>query len=1407
MVDIREKLNALSPQKKALLLRRLQQQRDESQGRPPVRPANRDGRLPLSYEQERLWFLHQLMPNDAAYTIASAFRLTGTLTIDGIVEALNRIVERHEALRTTFYNVDGTPYQRILADEGVTLPVVDLEALPHAVGLQEARRLARREAHRSFDLETGPLMRALIIRLADDDYVLVLTMHHIISDGWSMRLLFREIAALSAARQMGQRAQLPDLSVQYADYALWQRRWLQGDVLEKKLNYWRNHLADAPPLALPIDHHRPAVQTYRGDREVIELPATLRNQLHDLAQEADATLFITLLAGFTALLHRYSHQDDIVVGTPVAGRHSTELEHLIGFFVNTLALRFDLSGDPSVREHLERVRAVALQGYEHQDVPFEKVVEALGVERDLSRSPLFQVLFQLQTVSDGEQVLPGLRVRTMDINQGAAQFDLTLAMVDDGKRLRATAIYSTDLFEAETIRRLLDNFRVLLEAFVTDRDQLISHLPLLSERECRLLSAWNDTDQPSPTDKLLHEAVAAQVVRTPDAVAVRADDDCITYAALERHATYVAHRLRTHGVRSGERVGLYVEPSVELVVGILGILKAGAAYVPLDANFPRKRVAYMLKDAEATAVVTQRHLVDAVPADNLATFVLDDAPGNTVGAPPPAVGPVPTSPAYVIYTSGSTGRPKGVMVPHRTVQNFLTAMRIRFPMSEDDVLLSVSTVSFDISVLDIFLPLTCGATVELVSRDVATNGYALAAHLSDSDATMMQATPATWRMLVDAGWHGNDDLRVLSGGEALLPPLAEALLARSAEVWNGYGPTEATIYASMWRVPQDPDVITIGRPIANTRFYVVDEQMQQVPIGVTGELLIGGAGVTHGYLNRPRKTAAAFIPDPFGSEPGGRLYRTGDLVRYRGDGTVEFLGRRDHQVKVRGYRIELGEIEAVLRGHKNVADGVVVLHEPTDDPADKQLVAYIVVAEEPAPTTDELRTCLRARLPAYMVPTVFVILDTLPLTPNNKVDRNALPAPDSDRRTACSRDHAEPRNALEKQLVAVWKEVLDVRSVSVTDDFFALGGNSLRAVRLVDLVRRRTGHRLPLRRVFERPTVRDMAAAIQEQTSWSGVLAHGIERAASDHHADIVEVTPDGKGAPLFFAAPLGGILPANAAAGPIDLGQRVTARPFYVLQPPPLAADALDCVLEARELDTIPEWRPPPDAITALAGDYVQTIRDIQPHGPYFLGGFSSGAVLAFEIAHQLDERGEDVGALVFIDSVAPSAVSENGADGGSLAGSDNAESLAWFITRDVPGAVERKMDYDAVVRELRERSPSERWEYALSQLRIHELVFPETGAEDVRRLYMLYRANLWALGSLLAQYDREPYPGNITVIVSSVTAGAISDVTLGWQAWSTEDVEVRTVSGDHRTIFLDGTVGDIVELIEQSLCEESAR
>ena len=1304
-----------------------------------IQPIPRAGELPLSFAEQRLWFLDQLQEESTTYNEQEALRLTGSLQVEILQRAVQEIVRRHEILRTNFQAVDDSTVRVIHPELELKMPVVDLQPLSTEIQLSEVQQLGQQEIRKPFDLANDPLLRVTLLQLAPHDYVLLLTMHHIITDGWSTGVFSHELAALYGAFVQGKPSPLPQLPIQYADFASWQRQPATAEVLTPQLDYWKQQLAGAPPLLeLPTDYARKTVQIAQGGKEFFELGAEFTEPLKRLSQERGVTLFMTLLAAFSTLLYRDSNQADILVGTPIANRNRSELEGLIGFFVNTLVLRSRFEANLTFAELLDQIRQTALDAYAHQDVPFEQLVEALQPERSLSYTPIFQVMFALQNAPMAPLELPEVSFKWLPLENAKAPFDLFLSMEETEAGLVGSWEYNRNLFERATIKRAIGHFKTLLAAIVANPHMGVDELPLLTEAERhQVLVEWNDTQASYPQDKCIHQLFEEQVKRTPDAVAVVFEEAQLTYQELNDRANQLARYLQRLGVGPEALVGICLERSLEMVVGLLGILKAGGTYVPLDPDYPSERLAYILDNSRATALITTHQLAARLPSVPKHLICLDDDEAliATYSCDDFSANIQPDNLAYVIYTSGSTGNPKGVQICHCSLVNFLCAMGVTPGLTEADVILAVTTLCFDIAALEIYLPLIVGAKTIIASRDVAIDGKRLATELERSGATVMQATPATWQMLLAAGWSGKQSLKIICGGEALSMQLAANLQEKSDSVWNLYGPTEATVWSTVCPVSaldtiehHKDVVVSIGTAIANTQTYILDRHRQPIPIGVPGELHIGGVGLARGYLNRPELTQRKFIQNPFSDEPGSRLYKTGDLARYLPDGHIEFIGRIDNQVKIRGFRIELGEIEAGLTQHPAVRSAVVIVRE--DIPGEKRLVAYVVAQEDL--TSADLRGFLKSKLPDYMVPSTFVFLEAIPLTPNGKRDRRALPVPDTDNMADRSGSIA-PRNPIELQLTQIWSEVLTIRSVGVTDNFFDLGGHSLLAVRLMARIEQQLGAHLPLTTLFTDPTIESQATLLNAKSD-------------TRSHSPLVPIQTSGELPPLFCVHPIGGNVLCYAELAR-HLGHN---QPLYGLQSPGLLGEQV-----------------PLATIEDMAATYIQALQEIQPRGPYYLAGWSMGGVIAMAMAQQLQDAGQTVALVALIDSYAPSTLSTLGSmDEGTLANALAADLIGLFGT-ELPLAQLN----------LAQFQPKEQLQRICSLAKQLHLLPPEVGTEQLERLFQVFKANRIAVGS----YQPQPYSGRVALFC----ANSLEAQDRGWGSMTTGQFETYRVDGDHYDIM----------------------
>lgn len=1096
MNEISSRVATLSPEQLARLSHELKAKKGSSAREIPRR-ADGD-RCALSFSQQRLWFLDQLDPANAVYHVPSSLRLSGPLNVVGLQQAFAEIIRRHEALRTTFTIVDGQPVQVVGPVFDFPLPTIDLQGLNQSVQEDCTLRLAAQHAMAPFDLLRGPLLRASLLRTSGREHVLLASMHHIISDGWSLGLLIREVATLYDAFSQGSSSPLPELPIQYADFARWQREWLGGPRLKEKLHYWKEQLADAPVLNLPTDRPRPSVQSYEGAKCARVLSEPLCRALKELSRQTGATLFMTMLAGFHALLHRYAQQTRILTGIPVANR-TPDTEQLIGFFVNTLVVSSDFAGDPSFVTHLERLRRQALAAYSHQELPFELLVDELQLPRDLSYNPLFQVMFSWDEASWNELELPGLEVRDLAVDYPRAPFDLTLTVAEIGGQLRCAVQYKTALFDEAGIMRMLGHYEELLRGVLQAPHTRVSRLPLLSEGERQgLLQEWNETAVKYETEVTLGELFERQVERDPAAVAVTSGDNQVTYRELNTRANRLARRLQKSGLGPDGRVGLLVDRGIEMVVGLLGIIKAGSAYVPLDSSYPPARLEYMLRDADVKVLLTERRLeplAREVAASVENVLNLDDPLAEQESGDDLAVAIDPENLAYIIYTSGSTGRPKGVMNTHRGICNRLLWMQDEYQLTAADRILQKTPFSFDVSVWEFFWPLLTGARLVMAEPLGHQNPGYLRRIIEQEKITIVHFVPAMLQVfLEEPGLDRIESLRkVLCSGEALSFELQERFFARlNAELHNLYGPTEAAIDVTHWTCDRTSGrkVVPIGRPIANTQIYLLDRNYEPVPAGVAGQLHIAGAGLARGYHGQPGLTAEKFVANPFSGEPGSRLYKTGDLARYLDDGSIEFLGRIDHQVKLRGFRIELGEIEAVMKQHPGVRELLVIDRELKQ--RERQLVAYVVGQTSPPPTAGELRDHVRGNLPEHMVPSAFVFLPALPLSPSGKVDRQALPLPEKE--PGRPNFPSAPPTKLQRTIAGVWRQVLQLDHVSVHDNFFDIGGHSLLMVQVQRSLAGVLRKEIQLVDLFKYPTISSLSKHLGENGQKPPATPAGVQK-------------------------------------------------------------------------------------------------------------------------------------------------------------------------------------------------------------------------------------------------------------------------------------------------------------------------
>ncbi len=1355
--------------------------------------------FPLSHGQQALWFLYKLAPKSWANNSLFTVRIRSDLDTRALRRAFQVLISRHSSLRTTYTERDGKPFQQIHENSRAYFEEIDASAWDW----EELKEQVSQASHRPFNLEQGSVMRVSLFTRSPKDHILLLAIHHIAIDFWSLSVLIDELRILYPAEKVGTLVSLSPQALSYADYVRWQRKMLTGSIGEHLWAYWRKQLAgELSVLNLPTDRPRPLVQTYCGASCNFKLSEQITQRLKELMQAERSTLFMLLLASFQVLLHRYTGQEDILVGSPMSGRMQREFAGVVGYFVNPVVLRANLSGNPSFKAFLSQVRQTVLAAIVHQDYPFPLLIERLQPNRDPSRSPLFQVLFALQKPQRSEQVIEvltannahsrldwgGLELEPFSIPQLEGQFDLTLEMIEVREALFGVFKYNTDLFDEATIVRMVENFQTLLESLVINPEQRLSDLPLLGAIEQRLLESWNDTQTISSLDErriCIHQLFEAQVEQTPDAVAVVFGNQQLTYRELNTRANQLAHYLQTLGVEPEVLVGICVERSLEMVVGILGVLKSGGAYVPLDSAYPKERLAYMLLDSQVPVLLTQQKLVALLP-EHQAHVVCLDTDWEVISEESdknPINSVEPENLSYVIYTSGSTGKPKGVLVTHQGLGNLAEVQIQTFDIHPDSRVLQFASLSFDASIGEIFTALCSGARLYLATSDSLLPGLALM-HLMHKQAITHVLLPPSALSVLSPN-ESPSGLTIIVAGESCSADLM-VQWSKRRRFFNAYGPTESTVCATIAECTNISRKPHIGRPIANIQVYILDRHLQPVPIGVPGELHIGGAGLARGYLNRPDLTEEKFIPNPFSTERGARLYKTGDLCRYLADGNIEFLGRLDHQVKIRGFRIELGEIEAVLRQHPQVRETVVIARE--EPPGNKRLVAYVVPNitgedkstgaqeqvhidnlvdnfDEHSPhlliSPSQLRRFLKQYLPEYMVPSAFIILDALPLMPNGKVDRRALPVPDTSRREL-EEGFVPPRDPLELQLTQIWSAVLDVHPVGVQDNFFDKGGHSLLAVCLMAQMQQQFGQNLPLSTLLQNPTIEQLATILRNHSdapAWSPLIA----------------IQPGGDQPPFLCIHPVGGSVFCYADLA-THLGRE---QPFYGLQSPGLDGE-----------------QEPLNQIEDMAAYYVAAMQTIQPQGPYHIGGWSLGGVVAFEMAQQLHSCGHKVALLALIDSYAPIAIYKPEQMSQAMLLSSFAKDLGGLLGQELSVSVEQlqPLELDAQLNHI------------LEQANMVNLLLPEVGLQQLRQLFRVFQSNLEAM----YRYRLQPYSGRMTLLCASEQVVAVTpDPNHGWGELAFGGLETHTIPGNHYTIVRSQVLAELLknllpigEIYERNQC-----
>ncbi|MHB8474422.1 MAG: non-ribosomal peptide synthetase [Gammaproteobacteria bacterium] len=1315
-------------------------------GRPHTVVGEKKLQFPCSPGQRHFWLLHQLNPRHPSLNITARWRLESAISNAELENAFRLIMARHQVLRTSFTEAGGEVNQIVEPHVSFHIPIIDLTGLPEADALIETERIARVEACVPFELSAPPLMRVTHMRLGIHDSVLSVTLHHIISDDRSIDILAREMSEVCATRRAGRAPVLPDLPINYGDFSVWQAEQY-ALAQQTNMDFWKRELQDVRHFEIPPDRPRPPVFT--ANRSILSVPLNgeLTDGLADLAHHNDATLFVTVLAALLTLLHRYTDETDIVIGSQFAGRDGAHLGNLAGLFCNNLVLRNDLSGDPSFVVLLARIRDSVAESLMHRHIALEKLIEIVKSKRDLNRNPLFSVnfMFQQANIKKNDNYAGFKQLPPPSCFAGPT--DLNFSLVEGPEGWSVSCEYNLDLFESQTIIRLLDHFKILLCAVVADPARKISTLTILDDFEHRELVVENNRRGAIyPKHLTLSLLFETQAKRTPEAIAVICGHNRMSYRELDIASNRLAHELRRRGVEPATRVAVLLDRSPGLMVALLAVLKSGGAYIPLDPAYPTERLQYIFEHSRPVAIITQASLRGRLVHEATSVITVDSQSLSIAKQSAEALVPTaaPTDPAYVIYTSGSTGRPKGVTIHHRALINLLCAMRRQPGLTDKDTVISVTTISFDMSVPDLFLPLIVGAKLILAQEQEMADGAALVSLLRRHNATFMQATPVTWQLLLEAGWHGDPPLKMLCGGEAMPRKLAESLLDCGGELWNMYGPTETTVWSSALRVESGDGPVPIGPPIDNTQFYILDSRQELVPRGVPGELFIGGDGVAFGYFDLPEVTREKFVPDKFRKLPGARLYRTGDMVRMKQHGHMDYIGRIDNQIKLRGFRIELGEIETALLRHPDIAEAVAVLGQnPSGEGAIwAYAVSRRVQPEPPGVLIDALRARLAQSLPGYMHPSSIVMLDALPRTPNGKIDRRSLPAPAP---VKCqSKDAAQPLNEIECRLAKIWSSVLGLDTIDKTADFFDLGGHSLLAARLLTRIDAEFGQRLSLQNLFIAPSIAEQAR----------LLMHGDQREYD--FRQTVRLQPNGSKPPLIAIH--------NTGVYYYHLSRRLGPdQPLTTLQlfDPAIALQSLPLTLED------------------IATEYVRLIHKFQADGPYKLIGWCVGGVLAFEVARQLVEAGHEVSQLILIDAWAPGHQGRLSRPRAILAD----YSYRWqLIGADWRKVMSRQQSLAAF---FAQRA------LVKKMLRRLDRTLGGASARTAFETRALSAENYdqWLLGYLeeMAQgYEPKMYPGKITLMCSTrEPRGLFLDPRMGWGAFASGGVDVAVIDGDHFTMF----------------------
>lgn len=1376
----------------------------QKQNRPEILPqkVKMAGNYALSQGQKALWFLYKLAPESHAYNVAFTARICSQINVAALKQTFQQLNDRHPMLRATFFEQDGEPRQTIKDRQEICFEEFDASTWSP----NELQQQVITAYQRPFDLEQGPILRVSLFNCSECDRVLLLSIHHIACDGWSIWLLLDELRVIYQGQIHQFESLLPTLEFSYLDYVRWQSEILASSEGERLWHYWQQQLAgELPMLNLPTDRPRPPMQNYRGDSHTFKLSKELTQKLKELGQTEGATLYMTLLAAFQVLLHRYTSQDDILVGSPLKCRNQSEWSRVFGYLVNPVVMRANLADNPSFQAFLAQIRQTVLGAIAHQDYPFPLLVERLQPERESSRSPLFQTMFVLQKPNKSGDILDllaadesagrvnwgGLELESFEIPQQDGQFDLTLEMMETKDSIRGIFKYDTDLFDQETIARMEGHFQVLLEGIVTNPSEQIGHLPILTPtEEHQLLVEWNDTQVDYPQDKCIHQLFEEQVAKTPDRVAVVFEEEQLTYQELNSRANQLAHYLQKLGVRPEVLVGICVERSLEMVVGLLGILKAGGAYVPLDPNYPPERLAYLLSDSQIPILLTENNLVAELP-DNQARVICLDQDWQLIldeNEENPTSEIKPNDLVYVIYTSGSTGKPKGVMIEHKSLANFTSTVIEKYGIISTDRILQFASISFDAAAEEIYPCLTCGATLVLRNDEMLSSTEIFLKKCRDSRLTVIDLPTAYWHQLtvdlVTKELILPEFLRlVIIGGEGALSEriaMWQRYVGDSLVLLNTYGPTETTVVATKYQIPTTVSTETtllqalIGKPIGNIETYILDKSEQLVPIGIPGELHIGGIGLARGYINRPELTMEKFILSQFSKKEEARLYKTGDLVRYLPEGNIEFIGRIDNQVKIRGFRVELAEVESVLTQHPDIREAVVLTRE--DQTGSKQLVSYIV-SKSKKEDLNQIQDFLKEKLPNYMIPSVFVWLDSMPLTTNGKLDRHALPAPEIFQRKSTG-DLILPRDGIEFQLAQIWSNLLNLKPIGVKDNFFELGGHSILAIQLIAKIECHFGKNLPLSVLIQKGTIEDIA---------------NILRSSRDilPSSSLITIQPQGNKLPFFCVHPGGG----NVSCYLNLASQLGLDRPFYGLQAKGLSSDYEG----EKTLNTIQD----------MAKYYIAEIKKIQPQRPYYLGGWCTGGIVAFEMARQFQQQGDEVALLVLMESYLPVPIQQinlaqkralleqilrtqiprhEDLDENTLVTLLFAWDLGSLFGREIPISFQ----------ELQQIIPDEQLNHVLEKAKALNILPTEFNLKKITKLWKVFQANLQAMYSYIPQ----SYSGRTVIFQANEELRELTIYPIiNWNQVLIGDTDKYEIPGDHYSIMRNPNVEILATKLKECL------